>query len=50
MPNITLNTLETFTSELVNSRARMSIAAAKRVVNEARAAEGSDSGGSEAAA
>ncbi len=50
MPNITLDTLEQFTSELVSSRARMAIAAAKRVVNEARAQEGSDSGGSDAAA
>lgn len=50
MPNVTLDRMETFTAELVSSRARMAIAAAKRVVAEARAAEASDGGSADEAA
>lgn len=39
MPNITLDKLEEFVQDYVNSRARVAIASAKRIVNEARAAE-----------
>lgn len=42
MPNITIDKLEEFVQDYVNSRARMSIAAAKRIANEARAAEHSE--------
>ncbi len=39
MPNITVEKLEDFVSDYVASRARMSIAAARRVACEAKAAE-----------
>lgn len=39
MPNITLDKLEEFVQDYVNSRARIAIANAKRIVNDARAAE-----------
>jgi hypothetical protein len=44
MPNITLDILRSFVEELISSRARMSIAAARAVLDKARAAEHSDSG------
>jgi histidine decarboxylase len=44
MPNITLDILRTFVEELISSRARVSIAAARAVLDKARAAEASDSG------
>eukprot|EP00877_Chromochloris_zofingiensis_P002430 jgi/Chrzof1/12188/Cz06g24140.t1_SDC[v5.2] len=42
MPNITIDKLEEFVQDYVNSRARMSIAAAKRIATDARAAESSE--------
>lgn len=39
MPNITLNKLEEFVQDYVNSRARLAIAGAKRIVAMARDAE-----------
>jgi histidine decarboxylase len=42
MPNITIDKLEEFVQDYVNSRARVSIAAAKRIASEARAAEASE--------
>lgn len=42
MPNITIDKLEEFVQDLVNSRARMAIAQAKRIASEARAAEQSE--------
>jgi histidine decarboxylase len=39
MPNITLDKLEEFVGDYVQSRARMAMAAAKRVVSQARAVE-----------
>jgi histidine decarboxylase len=42
MPNITIDKLEEFVQDLVNSRARVAIAQARRIASEARAAEGSE--------
>lgn len=44
MPNIDIDKLEEFVTDLVNSRARGAIAAARRVAGVARAAEASDAG------
>jgi histidine decarboxylase len=47
MPNIDIDKLEEFVQDYVNSRARVAIAGAKRIANEARAAEGSESSDAE---
>lgn len=47
MPNINIDKLEEFVQDYVNSRARVAIAGAKRIANEARAAESSQSEGSD---
>jgi histidine decarboxylase len=44
MPNIDIEQLEEFVQDLVQSRARMAIAAARRIASVARAVEGSDGG------
>jgi histidine decarboxylase len=44
MPNINIDKLEEFVQDLVNSRARMAIAQARRTASEARAAAGSNAG------
>jgi histidine decarboxylase len=41
MPNITIDKLEEFVGDYINSRARLAIAAAKRIAGDARAAESS---------
>jgi hypothetical protein len=45
MPNIDINKLEEFVQDYISSRARMAIAAAKRIANEARAEEGGSEDG-----
>jgi len=47
MPNITIDKLEEFVQDYVNSRARVAIAGAKRIASEARAAEASEEGSEE---